>query len=202
MTSLDYLWREGGLVKTANLLTLSRGILILPIAGILLGGRILLPLVLYGVAVLTDGLDGWLARRSGRMSDFGATLDAVVDNVLSIAIALFMWLSVPEVFAAWPVSLTLLFIVPLLYLPLSWLITGKVLMFHFTSARIGAFLLFALWPLVVLTGITALVPLTAAVVVASRIEQVVFILRGGRDQDARHGAAAITDFHVDDRIRS
>ncbi len=198
--TFDYLWREGGPVKTANLLTLSRGVLILPIVAVLLGGRILLPLVLYGVAVLTDGLDGWLARRSGRMSDFGATLDAVVDNLLSVAIAIFMWLSVPEVFAAWPISMTLLFLVPLLYLPLSWAMTGKVLMFHFTSARIGAFLLFALWPLVALTGITALVPLTAAVVVASRIEQIVFIMRGGRDQDARHGAAPVTSFCVDERL--
>lgn len=199
--TLDYLWREGGPVKAANLLTLTRGVLILPIVATLMGGRILLPLIVYGAAVLTDGLDGWLARRSGRTSDFGATLDAVVDNLLSVAIALFMWLSVPEVFTLWPLSMTLLFLVPLLYLPLSWAMTGKVLMFHFTSARIGAFLLFALWPLVALTGITALVPLTALVVVASRTEQVVFILRGGRDQDARHGACPIPSIPVDERPR-
>ena len=28
--TFDYLWREGGPVKAANLLTLSRGVLILP----------------------------------------------------------------------------------------------------------------------------------------------------------------------------
>ena len=191
MTTTAYLWREGGAVKLANIVTLLRGVMILPIAGLLLEGARSLALGLYLLAVLTDGLDGWLARRSGRMSDFGATLDAVVDNVFALAIALFLWLAMPQVYAAHSLALGLLFLVPLAYLALSWLMTGRVLMFHFQSARIGAVLLFALWPLLELTGATWLIGLTAAVVILSRAEQVVFILRGGRDQDARHGGQAI-----------
>ena len=191
MTTTAYLWREGGAVKLANIVTLLRGIMILPIAGLLLEGARSLALGLYLLAVLTDGLDGWLARRSGRMSDFGATLDAVVDNVFALAIALFLWLAMPQVFMMHSLVLGLLFLVPLAYLALSWLMTGRVLMFHFQSARIGAVLLFALWPLLELTGAIWLIGLTAAVVTLSRAEQVVFILRGGRDQDARHGGQAI-----------
>lgn len=191
MTAVTYLWREGGAVKAANIVTLLRAILIIPIVLLLLGGARWAALALYVLAVLTDGLDGWLARRSGRMSDFGASLDAIVDNGFALAIALFMYLSMPLVYATHPVTLAVLFIVPLAYLGVSWAMTGRVLMFHFQSARIGALLLFSLWPLLELSGATWLIGLAAAVVGASRIEQVVFIMRGGRDQDARHGGQAI-----------
>ena len=154
------------------------------------GARLLAP-GLYLLAVLSDGLDGCRARRSGRMSAFGAALDAVVNNVSALTIAVFLWLTQPQVYGTHSFALGLLFTVPLAYLALSWLMTGRVLMFHFQSARVGALLLFALWPLLELTGATWLIGLTAAVVTLSRAEQVVFILRGGRDQDARHGGQAI-----------
>ena len=63
-------------------------------------------------------------------------------------------------------------------------------MFHFWSAKIGALLLFALWPVEAFTGHEELLLLAAGVVGLSRMEQVVFILRGGRDLDANHGLAA------------
>ena len=36
-------------------------------------------LVIYTFAGLTDVLDGWLARKTGRASEFGARLDSVAD---------------------------------------------------------------------------------------------------------------------------
>ncbi|XP_018556769.1 CDP-diacylglycerol--glycerol-3-phosphate 3-phosphatidyltransferase isoform X1 [Lates calcarifer] len=36
---------------------------------------------LYSVSVALDGVDGWLARRLGQSSRFGAWLDVVVDNL-------------------------------------------------------------------------------------------------------------------------
>ncbi|KAG7479859.1 CDP-diacylglycerol-inositol 3-phosphatidyltransferase 1 [Solea senegalensis] len=36
---------------------------------------------LYSVSITLDGVDGWLARRLGQTSKFGAWLDVVVDNV-------------------------------------------------------------------------------------------------------------------------
>ena len=36
-------------------------------------------LMIYTFAGLTDVLDGWLARRSGRASEFGARLDSIAD---------------------------------------------------------------------------------------------------------------------------
>ena len=44
---------------------------------------------LFTIGALTDWLDGWLARRFGQTSEFGAFLDPVADK-LAVAVALFL----------------------------------------------------------------------------------------------------------------
>lgn len=182
---------EGGAWKLANLVTLSRGVLIVPILALLLAGWRWPALGLYGVAAMTDLVDGWLARRSGRASAFGAQLDAVVDNLFSIAILIILLLDLPGVADRHGLALIVLFAGPLAYLGVSWVLSRRVLMFHFWSAKIGAVLLFCLWPLIALTGWEGWISLAAAVVGLSRLEQVVFILRGGRTLDAAHGLTPV-----------
>jgi phosphatidylglycerophosphate synthase len=43
------------------------------------------------VALSLDGVDGWLARREGRVSDFGARFDMEVDAALALILALNAW---------------------------------------------------------------------------------------------------------------
>jgi len=192
--STETIWRrvlaEGGGVKLANLVTLSRGVLIAPIFMLLGLGHSLAALALYLLAAGTDLIDGWLARRSGRASAFGAQLDATVDNLFSLAILGFLLLAFPGLGARQAVALAILFGAPLAYLALSWLLRRQFMMFHFWSAKVGAALLFCLWPLVAVTGWEGWIALAAAVVGLSRLEQLVFILRGGRDLDAPHGLAS------------
>ena len=45
--------------------------------------------ILFGVAAVTDILDGWVARRFGQMSKFGEFLDPVADKLM-VAIVLVM----------------------------------------------------------------------------------------------------------------
>lgn len=45
------------------------------------------------IALSLDGVDGWLARREGRVSEFGARLDMEVDSVLALILALNAWVS-------------------------------------------------------------------------------------------------------------
>ena len=187
MTRLERLVAEGETGKLANLVTLARLVSIVPILMLLTHGRDWLALNLYIGAALTDLLDGWLARRSGQASMFGAILDGVVDNVFSLATLPFLLLAFPGLFDRHPVAMVVLFAGPLVYLAVAKLWTGSLMMFHFLSAKTGAFLLFALWPALWLTGWEGFVPLAACVVGGSRIEQLVFIWRGGTDQDARHG---------------
>ncbi len=186
MSTLARIIAEDGEVKVANLVTLSRGVLILPILLLLAGGYQGAALILYLIASATDGADGRLARASGRASPFGAQLDAIVDNLFSLAILFFLMLAFPGLATHHPLALEILFGGPLLYLAVSWLLTGRLLMFHFWSAKAGAALLFALWPMLYLTGWEWLLPLAALVVGLSRLEQVFFILAGGRDEDAPH----------------
>ena len=57
---------------------------------------------LYSLAGLTDALDGWLARRSGTASDFGARLDSIAD-LLFYSVALLRLL--PFLFRALPAEI-------------------------------------------------------------------------------------------------
>lgn len=43
---------------------------------------------LAALALALDGVDGWLARRSGLVSDFGARFDVEVDSALALVLAL------------------------------------------------------------------------------------------------------------------
>ena len=45
--------------------------------------------ILFGIAAVTDMLDGWVARRFGQMSKFGEFLDPVADKLM-VAIVLVM----------------------------------------------------------------------------------------------------------------
>jgi phosphatidylglycerophosphate synthase len=177
---------EGGRLKLANLVTLSRAVAILPIVLLLTAERPVAALVVYLAAAATDLVDGWLARREGRASEFGAQLDAIVDNLFSVGILAFLLLAYPGLWDRQGLALAVLFGAPVAYLGLSWLLTRRLMMFHFWSAKAGAFLLFVLWPLIVLTHWEGWIAVAAAVVGLSRLEQVVFILRGGADLDAPH----------------
>jgi len=182
---------ERGAFKPANAVTLSRGLLIAPIFGLLWSGRPTAALGVYVLAALTDVFDGWLARRFNQSSEFGAQLDAAVDNLFSLAIFGFLALAYPGLVARQWLAAAVLFGGPILYLGVSWLMTRRLMMFHVWSAKAGAFLLFCLWPAIALTGWQGWLWLCAAVVGLSRLEQVVLIARGGRDLNARHGFVSI-----------
>ena len=86
--------------KPANAVTLLRGVLIAPIIGLLWLGQPTAALALYILAALTDLVDGWLARRFKQSSAFGAQLDAMVDNLFSVAILGFLALAYPGLIRA------------------------------------------------------------------------------------------------------
>jgi len=178
---------EGEALKLANLVTVSRIVLIAPVLALLVAGWTRTALALYLVASCTDLCDGWLARHSGRASEFGAQLDALADNVFAVAILLFLLLAFPGLAASHGVALLVLFGAPLAYLLVSWQLRGRLLMFHFWSAKLGAILLFSLWPLLALTGSASWLLLCATVVGLSRLEQLLYILRGGLNLEAIHG---------------
>jgi CDP-diacylglycerol--glycerol-3-phosphate 3-phosphatidyltransferase len=55
----------------------------------------------FAIAMATDWVDGWWARRSGRTSDLGRLLDPVADKLLVMAVLIML---VGRVFPAWMVA--------------------------------------------------------------------------------------------------
>jgi CDP-diacylglycerol--glycerol-3-phosphate 3-phosphatidyltransferase/cardiolipin synthase len=74
--------RELGLLP--NLLSLAR----LPLAAlfVIFGDRPIPALSILFAAGLTDVLDGWLARRSGRATTTGAVVDPIADKAFALAV--------------------------------------------------------------------------------------------------------------------
>jgi cardiolipin synthase len=69
-----------------NIICLIRIALIAPLVIAMLEGRQTQILVLFTVAALSDGLDGFLAKRFGWISDLGRFLDPAADKLLLIAV--------------------------------------------------------------------------------------------------------------------
>ena len=75
------------MIHTANLITISRIILILPVLLLVSEENNLsnwLALVLFVVAGITDNLDGYIARKTGTQSSLGALLDLMADKLLIV----------------------------------------------------------------------------------------------------------------------
>jgi cardiolipin synthase len=69
-----------------NLICLIRLALIWPVASALHAGRYLLALALFMVAAISDGLDGFLAKRCNWVSELGKVLDPAADKLLLVVV--------------------------------------------------------------------------------------------------------------------
>lgn len=148
----------------ANLITVLRIALVPFFAWALLadGGHTttgrLIATALFVVAAATDRLDGWLARRSGQVTDLGKMLDPIADKVLiGTALVLLSWLGdlpwwVTVVILVRELGITAMrfFLLRYVVLPAS---RGGKLKTVLQSVAIGLFLL----PLDVLPGFVSVV---------------------------------------------
>jgi CDP-diacylglycerol--glycerol-3-phosphate 3-phosphatidyltransferase len=75
-------------VNLPNALTLLR-IFLVPILVVVLltrvPGHLFLGIGIFGLAVLTDYLDGWVARRRNQVTRLGILLDPIADKLLTVA---------------------------------------------------------------------------------------------------------------------
>ena len=75
-----------------NLVTLLRAALVAGLIGLLwvgVHGWVVLALATFGLAL--DGVDGWLARKEGLTSAFGARFDMETDAALALVLAAHVW---------------------------------------------------------------------------------------------------------------
>ena len=90
-------------MSAADQLTVARALAV-PVVVILFAwdfpGHAYWATAVFGIAMLTDQVDGWLARRSGTSTDLGKILDPVADKVLVMAALIVLVPVVP----AWMVA--------------------------------------------------------------------------------------------------
>ena len=88
----------GAGLGAANRVTLGRATLVLPVAALALhAGRLDAPawwwiVALSTTALILDGVDGWMARRTGSATPFGARFDMELDAFLMLALSALVWL--------------------------------------------------------------------------------------------------------------
>ena len=122
-----------------NILSALRIVLCLPL---LLVDAMTLPFwVLYLIAGLTDILDGFLARRWGVESKFGARLDSLADFVfvLTVGYKLFPWLKLPVVL--W-IMIGLIALVKMVNAICSYAVRHRIEYLHTKANKLTGFLLF------------------------------------------------------------
>ena len=89
-----------------NAICVARMLLVVPIATALFAGAYPWTLALFAVAAMSDGLDGWLAKRFGWTSALGKLLDPIADKVLLVSVFLMLaWIGLVPAWLAWAVVL-------------------------------------------------------------------------------------------------
>jgi CDP-diacylglycerol--glycerol-3-phosphate 3-phosphatidyltransferase len=93
-------------VNLPNALTVLR-IFLVPILVVVLltrvEGHLFLGIAIFGLAVLTDYLDGWVARRRNQVTRLGIILDPIADKLLTVAA--FLSLVEMDAVSAWMVMI-------------------------------------------------------------------------------------------------
>lgn len=67
-----------------NAICILRMLLVVPVALALVRGEYVLTLALFGIAAVSDGADGWLAKTFGWTSELGKILDPLADKLLLV----------------------------------------------------------------------------------------------------------------------
>ena len=122
-----------------NILSASRIALCLPL---LMVDAMTVPFwVLYVIGGTTDMLDGFLARRWGVESKFGARLDSLADFVFVLAVGykLFPWLKLPA--TLW-MMIGLIAMVKIANAVSAYIVKHKMVFLHTKANKLTGFLLF------------------------------------------------------------
>jgi len=74
----------------ANIISLSRAFMSLPIAHALSSGNTRGAIIWLSLAVISDWMDGYAARRNNDVSDYGKVLDPLADKIVGFTVLLMM----------------------------------------------------------------------------------------------------------------
>ena len=86
-----------------NFITIGRILLVPFVVWAIGSGQMLIAFVLFGIAGISDGVDGFLAKRFGMTSELGAFLDPLADKALLVSI--YVALGIADALPRWLVIL-------------------------------------------------------------------------------------------------
>ncbi len=92
---------KDSILTVPNMLTAARLVLIIPILLCLAHGARAWAFFWGALAIATDLLDGWFARRLGQFSELGRLFDPVVDKIGALSVMLFLAVSPRYDFPLW-----------------------------------------------------------------------------------------------------
>lgn len=116
---------SGVCVNLANLITVFRILLVPAIVYLIVSEAFMMAFLVFVIAGISDGIDGWIAKRFGQATELGAYLDPLADKALLVSI--FVSLGVLHEMPLWLVILVVsrdLFIVSAVML--SWMLSRPV----------------------------------------------------------------------------
>ena len=126
------------MVNVPNTLSLLRLLLVPVLLALAWNGQGEIFLNLLVVSLLTDALDGWLARKLNQTSDLGARLDSWADLLTSLSLPLAGWWLRPDVMRAEGAFLLTgvgIYLATILY---GWLKFRKLTSYHTWAAKSAA----------------------------------------------------------------
>ena len=95
-------------INVPNFLTLLRFLMIGVMIWFFLNGHPIYAMIVFIVAVLTDFLDGYIARRFNQVTTFGKFLDPIADKVLVLTAMLYLMITMTNRVPIWAVVIVIL----------------------------------------------------------------------------------------------
>lgn len=136
------------------------------------GGHQRLFLLLFLLALSSDAVDGYLARRLGQTSELGARLDSWGDCAVYCATPPAIWWLWPEIIRSQALFVTLAMAAFLLPIAIGFLKYGRLTSYHTRGAKIAAVLLAVATPLLLLGWATWPFRLAVLVLVLAEAEEI------------------------------
>ncbi|MFP6684774.1 MAG: CDP-alcohol phosphatidyltransferase family protein [Polyangiaceae bacterium] len=139
-------------------------------------------LTLFGLGLLSDVLDGALARRLGQESEFGARLDQWADFALWVCFPLGAWWLWPELVNSEAPYVILAIVCLLLPTAIAYLKYREVPGYHTWSAKLGSVLMAIAVPLLLVFDFAGPFRLAALFLVVCAIDEllITYLLRACR----------------------
>ncbi|HZD59236.1 MAG TPA: CDP-diacylglycerol--glycerol-3-phosphate 3-phosphatidyltransferase [Anaerolineae bacterium] len=97
-------------VNLPNVLTISRLLLVPVFAYALLADNFSprwVAAIAFGIAAITDWLDGFAARRLNQVTEFGKIVDPLVDRILIASTVLIFYVKVSDIIPFWAIAIVL-----------------------------------------------------------------------------------------------